>query len=269
MIVDSVEKKRISLPDCNSYPRELLWNKTGVMGYFYNNKWRHLHCQGPIEESYRTCLNEKNVILTGDSTTRAWFLYLMQKFDCKLKTQKWTGPKWYKRSICESTTNNLRLEWVPHAMPFFGHYAFSDIHSISNVLEDIDNTTETVVLIHMYYHLVGYHHSVFKERMQIISKGVDKLITKNKKVTVLIKGPSTCKHQDSEYVNDYFGYIYNDIIHETFRGMYDKIVFLDMQDMTIAKKTPGIHPPADEVREAVHQMLNYVCERNVNISPST
>ena len=259
-ILESDKNKSTSLPDCSSYPRQLLWTKTEVTGYFYKKTWRHLQCQEPTEDSYRTCLNGKHVILTGDSTTRDWFRYLKKKFDCNLVTQKWTSSKWYKRTSCDSKINKLKIEWVPHAMPFFGDYEFIEIHSISKVLEGIDNKTETVVLIHMYFHLVFYHYSVFKQRMQTISKAVARAIEKNERVTVLIKGPSTCKQLDREYVNDYYGYVYKDIIREAFKDLYDKVVFLDMQEMTTAKRTPDIHPPPDEVREAVHQMLDYVCD---------
>ena len=145
-------------------------------------------------------------------------------------------------------------------MPFFGHAIFSDIYSIPRILDTIDNKTETVVLVHMFFHLIAYHHSVFQDRMQIISKSVASLLERNKKVTVLIKGPSTTKNKYNEHFNDYFGYIYKDIMYETFREMHDKIVYLDMKDMTVAKATVDIHPPTEDVREAVYQMLDYVCE---------
>ena len=164
LFVESTDIKSISLPDCSSYPRERLWNDSEVKGYFNNNKWHHIHCKGSSEGRHRTCLNGKRVILTGDSTTRQWFLHLMQALNCKLTTPKWTSKKWYTWSICESKSNKLRIEWVPHAMPFAGYISFSDIHSIPEVLEGIENTTETVVLIHMYAHFVSFHHSIFKQQ---------------------------------------------------------------------------------------------------------
>ena len=232
-----------------------------MKGYFLGNKWHHIHCKDSTEESHRICLRGKHIIITGDSTTRAWYVHLMNQIDCNLTTPKWIGQKRYTRSICESKSKKLRIEWVPHAMPFTGYESFNDIHSIPKVLEGIDNTTETVILIHMYYHLVSFHHSIFKQRMSIISKSVARLIKVNRHVTVFIKGPASCHQKcNNEYVNDYYGHIYNDIIYQAFSGLHDKVIFLNMRDMTIAKKTPDIHPPDDEVREAVHQIFDYLCK---------
>ena len=78
----------------------------------------------------------------------------------------------------------------------------------------------------------------------------------------MIKGPHTYKIPDlrGNRLNDYFGYVYKDIMFKAFEGLHDKIVFMDQADMTTAKGLVKNHPPEDVVKEAVFQMFDYICK---------
>ena len=81
----------------------------------------------------------------------------------------------------------------------------------------------------------------------------------------LIKGPHTYKIPDSRCyrLNDYFEYVYKDIMRKEFEGLHDKIVFMDQADMTTAKGLVDNHPPEDVVKEAVFQIFDYLCSDNI------
>lgn len=257
-------QERNHLPPCHSYPRHMLWNKVEPTGFFYNNTWHLLHCQAPGYSVYRQCLNRTRLMISGDSTSRQWYRFFQQNLQCKQITEKWTTKKWHRKSICIVPAINFTLEWLPHAQPFFPGEEWDNqkyaIHSIAKNIDSLKySSTKTYFVIHMHMHMTAFHHSIFRDRMKRISKSVRDILKINKNVIFLIKGPHT--YIRAKQLDDYNGYIYNDIMFEEFQGLHDKIVFMDQKDMTIAKALIKNHPPMDVVREAVFQILDYVCER--------
>ena len=69
--------ERRNLSSCYSYPKQLLWNRPEPTGFFYNNEWHLLHCQQPNRSDYTQCLRGKHLMISGDSTTRQWYSFLM------------------------------------------------------------------------------------------------------------------------------------------------------------------------------------------------
>lgn len=221
-----------------------------------------LHCKGPGEHTYEQCLRGTNLILTGDSTTRKWYKVLMEQFNCLQVTEKWTTTNWPKRSVCVSTSNNFTLEWCPHALPLFIHTNFDNIYSIASILDNIKNNTKVVIVINLYLHLLAYHHSVFQNRIRVISKSVANLLQRNVMAEVLVKGFTTFSESPGarfKRFDDYFRHVYKDITYKEFSGLHNKVVYMDQKDMTIAKKMADMHPPVDDVRESIYQMLDYIC----------
>ena len=237
-------------------------------GFFYNDIWKHHHCRGSSTRDYSQCLNGTLLMITGDSTTRQWYSFILNAFHCLQYTEKWLALKWHKRSACFSQSLNFTVEWIPHAQPFFvgvdwhsNRYTMNSIERQLNELGD-RKYKHIFIVIHMYVHFIALHHTVFRDRARSISNSLRTLSTKQDNVKFLIKGPHTyaSTNAGNDCFNDYFGFLYRDILKEEFAGLFDKVIYMDQKDMTIAKGTILHHPPDEVVREAVNQIFEYACE---------
>ena len=250
--------ERKLLTACSSVPKRHTWSEETLTGFFYNNKWFPQYCTIPEKMNIRKCLKDKRLILFGDSTIRHWYKHLMEDFACVAVTEYWTKEKWHKRSSCEIKRMNFTMEWIPHAQPFHVGLKWDTkrytTHSIASQIDGLANNANVIVVIHMFSHVSAYHHSVFRDRMRIISKSVHRFLRRNKNAHIFIKSPHTHKH-----IGSFFGYVYRDIIQEEFKDLQDDIVYLNQADMTIAKINVDVHPPMDIVAAAVKQMLGFVC----------
>ena len=205
-------------------------------------------------------------MISGDSTSRQWFSFLMKYLECKLTTERWTTEKWHRKSKCFVQSLNLTIEWIPHAQPFMPGDNW-DMHKyavncLAKDIAEIGDKQNVIFVIHMYMHFTATHHSIYQDRMQHISDSVRNLLKKNNNVTFMIKGPHTYKIPDDRgnRLNDYFGYVYKDIMLKAFKGIHDKIVFMDQAALSTAKGLVKNHPPEDVVKEAVFQMFDYICK---------
>ena len=99
----------------------------------------------------------------------------------------------------------------------------------------------------MFAHIIYYRSEIFRDRMEAI-------LDRNKDVMILVKGPHTYSN-----IRNYMYYVYRDIIKEEFKELCDRVVFMEQGDMTIAKKNKALHPAIDIVKEAVRQLIGYIC----------
>ena len=257
---------RKNLSPCSSYLKHNLWKITQPTGYFYNDTWYLHHCNGSPAKDFKLCLRDTHLMISGDSTTRQWYTYLLPYLSCKPTTEIWTKLKWHKRSACRIPSINFTMEWLPHGQPFSVGNSFEvnryTLNAESNQIDEIKSNVKVVYIIHMFMHKLTYHHSVFTDRMRRISRSVKRLLERNKHAKVLIKAPHTFTTTPvgAQRLSDYFGYLYRDIMYEEFKGLHDKITYMDQKDMTIAKAVEPNHPPHKVVEQTVHQMFNYICD---------
>ena len=255
---------RHALPSCYLYPKEHLWMTS--TGYFYNNIWYPRHCYRAFGRDVRQCLHGTRLVITGDSTTLAWYKFLQSNLSCSQVSGSWPKNKWHRKNICVIRSINFTMEWLPHGQPFYGgtmwHTNKYTISPIARHINELNSDVRTIIVIHLYIHFTAYHHNIFRDRVRLISKSVRDLFLRNKNATVLIKGPHTYSTTSlgSDCLNDYFGYLYRDILFEEFQGLHDRVIYTDQKDMTIAKCITSHHPPQEVVTESVYQMLSYICE---------
>ena len=249
---------RTSLPSCTKIPAQYTWMKGGLTGYYYNNKWFPRYCNKPERLNLQKCLKNQRLILFGDSTVRYWYKYLMDHLTCMSVTEHWAKEKWHKRSSCVIKRLNFTMEWKPHAQPFNVGSQWDTkrytTHSIANHIEGLASSADVIIVIHMFSHLNNYHMSVFRDRMRVISKSVKRFLMRNRNAKVFIKGPHTHK-----LIGSMFSHVYRDIIREEFNESLDDVYYLDQAAMTLAKGNVDVHPATDIVREAVKQMLGFIC----------
>jgi hypothetical protein len=257
---------------CDSVPRSKLWNQLSPKGFYYNNAWNIRQCNvlDTHVTDFKRCLAGKTLILFGDSTTRNWYTELMELLRCRLTTEHW-GDDWHWRKPSEAgiVAINFTMKWLPHAHPFFvGGVIWGEkkyMKSIPSYLDEIQSSENVIVTIHVYIHMLAFHHSVFENRIMIIRQSVERLLRRNPHAVVVIKGPHTFSQiqgsfsHDHERFADYFGLLHLDYIHREFAHLQDRVVLLDIRDMTIAKENSDKHPPREVVREMVKLLLTLAC----------
>jgi len=204
-------------------------------------------------------LNNKSVLIFGDSTTRQWYTHVLKNWKCTPTSEKWTKDKWHKRAACVNRNDNLTVEWLPHSQPFFGvdtnRYTRT---SIARHLDETGSEAQVIAIVHIYLHTLAYHHSVFREKVRRIRPSVQDLLNRNKYAKVLVKGFHTF-YDETRLLNDYFAKLYKHILFEEFAGLHDRVVYLDHKDMTDAVGVHARHPPVTVVAAMINQMLSYIC----------
>ena len=258
-------KRRGNLPLCSSVSKKDSWTLKKPTGFFFKGRWYLHHCKFPTEINYRRCLQNSRLIIFGDSTTRQWYKYLLDKLHCAPLTEKWTTEKWHKRAACEIRDINCTIEWIPHAQPFNTGAGKEETikyttHSIAGFLNKLsylpaNSTEKLIIVIHMFMHVTRYHHSVFRERIRAISKSVKYLLQRHKHAQILIKGPHTLSALQHCINRE----LYTQILKEEFKELYGQVVFMEQGDMTIAKASTETHPPTDIIQEAIRQLFGYAC----------
>ncbi|XP_053386230.1 NXPE family member 4-like [Mercenaria mercenaria] len=252
-----------SIP-CAKYNITLLWLSREPTGFFYDGKWNLRNCLGFQQNYYQTCLKNRRLYVFGDSTSRAWYKTILKRFQCRQTTEKWQFEKWKKDSECYNRQINFKVGWYPQAQPFFAR-TWDDmraaLYSISGRIDRIPRKERAIIVIHSYMHMVAFHHSVFKQKMEIIRESVDKFLRNNKQSIVMIKAPHTYEDTPAgKYrLSDYFGYVYSKILYEVFEGLHDRVVLLNNRDTTIAQHVEWNHPPKNIINAMIDQMLSYAC----------
>ncbi|XP_053380195.1 NXPE family member 4-like [Mercenaria mercenaria] len=252
---------------CSEYNIALLWQSGQPTGFFYNGEWILRNCLGFHENRYMNCLRNKRLYLFGDSTNRQWYTAIMKRFKCPSVTEKWDFEKWHKDAECYNKRINFKAGWYPHAQPFYVGEFWDDakytLYSISRRIDNIPRTEHAIVIIHCYLHFVSFHHSVFKQRIEIIRNTVEMFLANNKHSIVMIKAPHTFEDSSAGRlrINDYFGYVYSKILYEEFEGLHDRVVLLNNRDTTIAQHVKWNHPPDNVVNAMIDQMLSFACDR--------
>lgn len=220
---------------------------------------------GNTIENFKKCLRNKQVYLLGDSTSRNWFEFdFVPRFNCSYLTENWTKEKWHKPSKCFTKELNLTIGWYPHSQPFSvgGQDENSyTIYSIARRIDNIGDDEDALIVIGLFMHVVPYHHNVFKTKIMKIRESVEKILQRNSKVKIFIKAPHTYTSTPSGAVrlNDFFGYVYTNIMYEAFLGLHDKVIFLNNMDTSDALRLQWNHPPREVVTVMVDQMLSYIC----------
>ena len=223
-----------------------------------------LFSSGKSLDVYKQCTRNKKIYLLGDSTTRHWFQhFFMKRFDCVIITENWHKEKWHKPATCYSKKTNMTVGWFPHSQPFsvMGDENSYTTFSIARRLDNIGSREQALVVIGMFLHVVPYHHNVYKMKMTIIRASVEALLARNPTIQILIKGPHSYVDTPSGNLrlNDWFGYVFTNILYDVFKGLHDRVIFLNNMDTTDAMRTRWNHPPPTMVETMGEQMLAYVC----------
>lgn len=219
-------------------------------------------CRLATHTPYIDCLRGKKLLIFGDSTTRQWYLEVLKYVpNCHLTTEPWTKSNWQKFTECLDSTNNITIQWIPHSFSFYygprGSWNIQDMKTIPGVIDEVHDDDDVIIVIHMFLHALRYHEDVFRMRMVTIRQSVERLLLRNPTAVVTIKGPHAYVYMYS--LDDFYGYVYRDILFDVFKGLHDRVVYLDYREMCIAKCILDRHPPDDVIREMVRLLLGFSC----------
>ncbi|KAL5012521.1 hypothetical protein ScPMuIL_011072 [Solemya velum] len=250
---------REKLPDCQSLDKQRLWDQRPPVGFFKNGMWSNVLCDADRDRRrYKRCLEGKRVLFFGDSLSRQMFVKFGDMAGGKIVTN-WTGGAWHKPLKYVNPAINLTASWVAHSMPFMSYIFISEFNKgLSSLLAEIGPREDVIILISHHTHIIPYHHSAFKERLDIYQRVIRTFLKRNPKATVFIKG-MTVWNSDSVILSDSFGELFNNIIRCSLSGISQRLIYLDHMDMGIMSENKELHPPEGVVEEMVHNMLGFVC----------
>ncbi|XP_059144922.1 NXPE family member 1-like [Physella acuta] len=205
------------------------------------------------------CLRNTTTWVIGDSNANMLYLSFLAITGCINKTGGWP-----RSSMCVVQQHGIKIIAIPHEKPIYAKLQRADhIGSIPAVLDNINSTGKHIVFVHYYLHYTPAHPSVFYLRMKALKAAVERLVKRNPNVLTVIRGPHAaiqdCKHNRA-IGGDPLAPLYIEIIKTMFRGLENKVLFLDGWDLTIAIESNGIHPPAFVTREMIKIALSYFCK---------
>lgn len=263
---DSDTNMLIPKLNCNRIPKSVTWNYTSPTGYFYDHKWINKNCKSNLnQQSYESCLQNTTVVLIGDSTTRQMFERIERMIPCKWVTDKWSVSGKHRPAICKNARMNFSLIWKLHSLPFCTrntprHY----LKSFNAYLNEIQGNKSFIIVVHFYAHFLNYHSHVFYETLKDLKKGVIALLNRNPNVSIVIKGPHAYSFSKSTdhviWMPDAYANVYQKLIHNEFRDLSDKVIYLETMDMTVSSEQWHIHSEDFIINSMVDNMLSLVCK---------
>ncbi|OWF42628.1 NXPE family member 2 [Mizuhopecten yessoensis] len=250
-----------SLP-CQELKPEVTWNTLTPVGYYYNNNWINRICKP--EPNDFTCLQDKRFVVLGDSNSRGIYHNLCLKSKSKLLTEHYTKEKpWHKLLKAKNTELNIDLMWAPHNAPFYvgPHQGLDTMRSVGNWLDRTPNDKPIIVIIHLYYHLSRTTVSVFRALVKDARAGVDRLLSRAPGTSVVIMGPHSITFRDTLEPLDYLRRCYEEIWFQEFKGIHDKVFYIDNWDRTVGSENVHLHPPPKTMTDVTEEMLSYICRQ--------
>jgi hypothetical protein len=215
-----------------------------------------------------TCLRNKHVLLIGDSTVMRWHRLFAERLQLPREAKIYRKTSVDNSYWYSSRDNNgtLLIECVPHGTPVplqllhTGKTINTMMPPIAAYLDDLDNNSSAIVVVHIYGHILRYPTIVFQLRIAHVRSAIERLFARAPNVQIFIKGPHAFLPPATVFTHDIYGKVFSEIIHREFFHLRDKVFFLDNWDMTVGMgEYHDIHPK-DVVNDAmVDQLLAYIC----------
>lgn len=176
--------------------------------------------------------------------------------------QPFKGGAWHKPLDYVDTANNYTASWVAHSMPFGSRLRIMDYNkSIWQLLDGIKTDEAAIIVVSHGTHLLPYHYSIFKERLDIYKRAIAQFLGRNQRAVVFVKGMTAWKRDVASpaLYPDCFSEFYDDIVRCALSGISERLIFLNHRDMTIMAEEVNLHPTTNTVREMVNNMLDFIC----------
>ncbi|XP_072369705.1 NXPE family member 3-like [Scyliorhinus torazame] len=232
-------------------------------GFYYKDQWMSMTCNIRRFESparITSCLRRKMVYLFGDSTVRQWFEYFIA-FLPGLKILDLGNPRMVGPHLAVNVENNIVVKYHPHGPPIqFSTISSQHLHYISNKLDEIKGSKNTVIVITLTAHFSTFPVEVYIRRLQNVRRSILQLLDRSPETLVVIKTANVREYSEKIILNysDWFSYQLDLVMRKMFEGT--NVAFVDAWEMTIAHYLPhNIHPAQVIIKNEIDVFLSYVC----------
>uniref|UniRef100_A0A8C2C3N3 NXPE C-terminal domain-containing protein n=1 Tax=Cyprinus carpio TaxID=7962 RepID=A0A8C2C3N3_CYPCA len=216
-------------------------------GFYLRDVWKSFVCNTQQFSSAQmgNCLKNKIVYLMGDSTTRQWFEYLERNVPGKYDSI-FRGPL-----MAVELINNIIIHWRPHGVPLrFTKMLITDLHYISNDIDEIAGGPHAVIVFTFFAHLVFHPITFYVYEVAKIRQSVVALLN-------IIKSGNTAGLKNI-FQSDWHVLQLDTVMWEMFRDI-EGVIFLDVWQMTSCHYlSEDIHPGPVIVANEVNMLLSYV-----------
>ncbi|OWF50775.1 NXPE family member 3-like [Mizuhopecten yessoensis] len=248
---------------CYDRPRADTWEDSIPAGYYFHNQWVNLHCSPKFRSGdYISCFRNKRFVVLGDSNSRGTFVQLVTMSGSTYNTSEYTkGDRWHKLLEAHNKDLNLELMWAPHNAPLFvkDYQGLDTMRSVGSWLDEITADRPIVVVIHFYYHLTKATIAVYKAMVRDARKALLRLWKRAPDTAVFIQGPHSITYTSVLEPLDYLRRCHGQIWYEEFKGLHDRIVYLDWWDMTVSSENVDVHPSEDVQMDLTRVLVSYLC----------
>ena len=211
------------------------------------------------------CLENKELLLLGDSTTRQWaetIPKLLQIRGYKPRNDKAE----YHRFIREYKQLNLTVSF--HFHPLIGTKTKIPVNEVNyevNILQSIptNNCSHLVLVISPWAHYCQWSKESYKQRLLKIREGILKFKARCPDVSVIIKGAHPREQRTVEsriYFSNYLLHEIDVLMKDIFYG--SGAWFLDVWDLNLSYPSNNkVHMPVKCVKQELMSFLTYICEK--------
>lgn len=133
---------------------------------------------------------------------------------------------------------------------------------LTTALREIpDDGSRIVVIVHYFVHLAFYPLDVFRDVVRAACWTLQLFLRQHPSATVLVRGPHVMYRASKHPMHPVDASVawYISVLREEFRALYDRVWFLNFEDMTIASENLSSHPPQVTVMEMLKVLLGYIC----------
>ena len=248
--------------------REMLhssWTGRAPLGHFMDRKWYPIYSQRKDfnQTGLLSFFQNTTVLLLGDSNCRMMFIDIAAKTGCDINTADGTVPKSYERPLeCVHAPSGFKMHWNHHAYPFHpgsGLTELSDGKAPHKTIDDIPSSGRFVVCVHLYAHFAFHHHSVFVKHLTAVRDSILRALERNPGIQFVIRGPHMdISRRPAILGGDTAAPLLTVITKRLFRGLYDRVAFLQPWDMTVAVWNSNVHPEDWVTGEINEVFLSYL-----------
>ncbi|XP_072176386.1 NXPE family member 3-like [Diadema setosum] len=255
------------LPSCHS---TALGSQAEVAGFYWGKYWYSGSCKIRqfSKEEAMSCLQNKSVLLLGDSTIRQLFEYYAKTFHLKTNISR-KIPSWFLGPM-KVLRNEYKIDitFRFHGLPIGRNRQWEIVASIDYVVNVLDNIRDaenvTVVVLALGAHFTKHFPTIFEVRIQSIVDAIHRLRERSPQTIVLFKSGNTREHKHTGHYLTNSDWIMRDLNWRLRRIISEEnhVGFLDAWDMTNAQFAKNhVHPPSPHIENISNQMLSYVCPK--------
>ena len=254
------------LQKCSERQPKDSWIEPRPTGYAKDQKWIFKnYCANDLiydRESLIGCLKGKTVTLIGDSTLRQYLETLAGIMNLRVPSFD-VGREFNKTVV--SIDLNIHISWRKHEMPFHNEALFMQegVQSTSYQIDKLADDTstpgnESIVIVHYGSHLQAFHPSVFRNRLRILAGALLRLLAKKPSTKIFVKGAAPVI-VDKYWFDVKIALIFDEILHQEFAGLQDRVVYLDVFSIMIANNMELLHPTGQAMDNQIQQLMAYIC----------